>query len=321
MDHQLMAALAALILLPRIYGKSECMQVVGTLVCPQKPVLAKNVQIDLKDEDTLLWENHDQMGRTWSQSNGSFMISGCGADFGPFNTPDPYIVIEHKCPSILRSVMENNGTTRKTQFTLVKRKKRGSAVIFESDKWPNGRIPYVISSSYTPYQRAIIARAMAAYAARTCIRFTPRELFDTDYIIISKTDGCFADFAHVGGGPQQVSLDDECISYATVIHELMHVIGFIHEHQRNDRDYFVNILWQNIIPGANTDFEKLSSVRLSYYGESYDYFSIMHYESVEGSRNGKNTIEARIQAITPLMGKSADFSLSDIKRINRAYKC
>ncbi|KAL4002788.1 Astacin (Peptidase M12A) family protein [Acanthocheilonema viteae] len=207
------------------------------------------------------------------------------------------------------------------QHFPLKRKKRGSAVIFESDKWPNGRIPYVISSSYTPYQRAIIARAMAAYAARTCIRFTPRELFDTDYIIISKTDGCFADFAHVGGGPQQVSLDDECISYATVIHELMHVIGFIHEHQRNDRDYFVNILWQNIIPGANTDFEKLSSVRLSYYGESYDYFSIMHYESVEGSRNGKNTIEARIQAITPLMGKSADFSLSDIKRINRAYKC
>ncbi|VDK74510.1 unnamed protein product [Litomosoides sigmodontis] len=100
-----------------------------------------------------------------------------------------------------------------------------------------------------PYQRAIIARAMAAYAARTCIRFTPREPFDKDYIIISKANGCFADFAHVGGGPQQVSLDDECISYATVIHEFMHVIGFVHEHQRGDRDYFVNILWQNIIPG------------------------------------------------------------------------
>lgn len=73
--------------------------------------------------------------------------------------------------------------------------------------------------------------------------------------------------------------------------------------------------------GAGTDFEKLTSVKLSYYGESYDYFSIMHYESAEGSRNGKNTIEARIQAVTPLMGRSVDFSLSDINRINRAYKC
>ncbi|VDP17293.1 unnamed protein product [Onchocerca flexuosa] len=186
----------------------------------------------------------------------------------------------------------------------LKRKKRGSAVIFENDKWPNGRVPYVISSAYTLHQRAVIARAMAAYAARTCIRFVPRQIFDADYIIISKTDGCFADFAHVGGGPQQVSLADECLNYATVIHEFMHVIGFIHEHQR-----------------AHTDFEKLTSVRLSYYGESYDYFSIMHYESTEGSRNGKNTIEARIQAITPLMGKSVDFSLSDINKINRAYKC
>ncbi|EJW82904.1 zinc metalloproteinase nas-1 [Wuchereria bancrofti] len=203
----------------------------------------------------------------------------------------------------------------------LKRKKRGSAVIFENDKWPNGRIPYVISSTYTLYQRAIIARAISAYATRTCIRFTPRQLYDRDYIIISKTDGCFADFAHVGGGPQQVSLADECLNYATVIHELMHVIGFIHEHQRNDRDHFVNILWQNIIPGANTDFEKLTSVKLSYYGERYDYFSIMHYESTEGSRNGKNTVEAKIQEITPLMGKSSDFSSSDINRINRAYKC
>uniref|UniRef100_A0A8R1TYS6 Metalloendopeptidase n=1 Tax=Onchocerca volvulus TaxID=6282 RepID=A0A8R1TYS6_ONCVO len=212
-----------------------------------------------------------------------------------------------------------------------KRKKRGSAVIFENDKWPNGRIPYIMSSAYTLHQRAIIARAMAAYAARTCIRFVPRQLFDTDYIIISKTDGCFADFAHVGGGPQQVSLTDECLNYATVIHEFMHVIGFIHEHQRDDRDYFVDILKFTevslnetvsfLFSGARTDFEKLTSLRLSYYGESYDYFSIMHYESTEGSRNGKNTIEARIQAITPLMGKSADFSLSDINKINRAYKC
>lgn len=60
----------------------------------------------------------------------------------------------------------------------------------------------------------------------------------------------------------------------------------------------------------------MTSVKLSYYGEGYDYFSIMHYESVEGSRNGENKIEARIQVVTPLMDKSADFSLSDINRIN-----
>lgn len=46
--------------------------------------------------------------------------------------------------------------------------------------------------------------------------------------------------------------------------------------------------------GANTDFDKLSNLGLSYYGEHYDYTSIMHYEANEGSRNGKNTIEAKV---------------------------
>lgn len=59
---------------------------------------------------------------------------------------------------------------------------------------------------------------------------------------------CYADFARVGGR-QQVSLADECIDYATIIHELMHVIGFIHEHQRDDRDQFVRIVWRNVIDG------------------------------------------------------------------------
>uniref|UniRef100_A0A1I8ENT8 ZP domain-containing protein n=1 Tax=Wuchereria bancrofti TaxID=6293 RepID=A0A1I8ENT8_WUCBA len=122
MGHQVVVAFLLILLPLRIYGKSECMQIVGTLVCPQKSMLAGNVQIDLKDEDCKIFDcnTHDQMGRTWSHSDGSFMISGCGADFGPFNEPDPYIIIEHKCPSVLRSTIGNIGSTRKTQFALTK---------------------------------------------------------------------------------------------------------------------------------------------------------------------------------------------------------
>ncbi|VDN02045.1 unnamed protein product [Thelazia callipaeda] len=102
-----------------IVAKSECMQITGTLVCPNRPILAGNLQIDLIDEDPLPWEVDDQMGRTWSQSNGSFLLSGCGADFGPFNSPDPYIVVEHKCPSILHSSIKYQNRT-KMQFALTK---------------------------------------------------------------------------------------------------------------------------------------------------------------------------------------------------------
>ncbi|KAI1713004.1 astacin (Peptidase family m12A) domain-containing protein [Ditylenchus destructor] len=194
---------------------------------------------------------------------------------------------------------------RNDQRFPVKRFRRGSVVALESDKWPTGRIPYVLSSAYTSVQRAVLARAIGAYNAKTCIRFVPKSPSDKDFVVISKLDGCYADFARVGGR-QQVSLADECIDYATVIHEFMHVIGFIHEHQREDRDGFVRIL---------------SAVGLSNYGETYDYFSIMHYESSEGSRNGRSTIEAKVNEYTPLMGKSTDFTRGDLNRINRAYQC
>uniref|UniRef100_A0A1I7XT58 Metalloendopeptidase n=1 Tax=Heterorhabditis bacteriophora TaxID=37862 RepID=A0A1I7XT58_HETBA len=206
------------------------------------------------------------------------------------------------------------------RFPVRRARRGGVGVSSDKDKWPNGRVPYILSTAYSDTQRAVIARAIAAYQKKTCIRFVPKTAHDKDYVVIAKLDGCYADFARVGGR-QQVSLADECIDYATIVHELMHVIGFIHEHQRDDRDNFVRIVWQNVIPGANGDFDKLSNLGLSYYGEAYDYLSIMHYESNEGSRNGKSTIEAKDARFTPIMGKSTDFSPSDLKRVNRAYSC
>ncbi|VDM68783.1 unnamed protein product [Strongylus vulgaris] len=75
-------------------------------------------------------------------------------------------------------------------------------------------------------QRAVIARAIAGYQAKTCIRFVPKSQNDRDYVVISKLDGCYADFARVGGR-QQISLADECMDYATIIHEFMHVVGLL----------------------------------------------------------------------------------------------
>lgn len=49
----------------------------------------------------------------------------------------------------------------------------------------------------------------------------------------------------------------DCMSLGEITHEVMHTLGFSHEHTRPDRDRYVTILWDNIKPGmiTFTDFQ------------------------------------------------------------------
>ncbi len=49
-----------------------------------------------------------------------------------------------------------------------------------------------------------------------------------------------------GDGKQDILLDKDCWNVNTVVHELLHTVGFGHEHQRPDRERYVTILWEKI---------------------------------------------------------------------------
>ena len=45
-----------------------------------------------------------------------------------------------------------------------------NAIRDQSLKWPGGRIPYLISSSFSSQERSVIAGAMKQFHDKTCIR-------------------------------------------------------------------------------------------------------------------------------------------------------
>lgn len=62
---------------------------------------------------------------------------------------------------------------------------------------------------------------------------------------------CYSNLGKVGG-QQGLSLQsDGCVNIGTVQHEFIHAIGFTHEHNRSDRDYHVEVLWDNIPKGKH----------------------------------------------------------------------
>ncbi|CAF1620473.1 unnamed protein product, partial [Didymodactylos carnosus] len=124
-------------------------------------------------------------------------------------------------------------------------------------KWPNARVPYVISSRYNDHERAVIAESIREWESKTCIRFVPASSNDRDYLELTPDDGtnnyCYS---HVGrqGGRQFVKMyAPTCISVGQYVHELGHAIGFGHEHQRPDRDHYIRIKWENIDPRKKID--------------------------------------------------------------------
>ncbi|KAI3410061.1 Astacin (Peptidase M12A) [Globodera pallida] len=187
-------------------------------------------------------------------------------------------------------------------------------------RWPHNEIPYALSSQYGSYSRSVIAKAISEYHSKTCVRFVPRDARKhMDYVWIHPDDGCYSLVGRTGGR-QPLSLDSGCIQVGTIVHELMHAVGFFHEQSRYDRDGYIQILWSNVLRGADDQFEKYSFNTIDQLGEPYDFGSIMHYGPYAFSTNGKRTIVPR-RAGAQRMGQRISFSETDLRKINKLYQC
>ncbi|GMR48482.1 hypothetical protein PMAYCL1PPCAC_18677 [Pristionchus mayeri] len=186
-------------------------------------------------------------------------------------------------------------------------------------RWPNGVIPYELDPNFTAHELEVMKKAFSSYSKSTCIRFEPRD-GEKDFLNVVKGYGCYSQVGRTGG-KQEISLGRGCLFHEIVVHELMHAVGFWHEHSRADRDDHIKIVWENILPGMKSQFDKISAALQDTQGEAYDYRSIMHYDSTAFSKNGKDTITTVVNGFTSVIGQATDLSKNDIIKINKLYEC
>ncbi|CAB0044313.1 unnamed protein product [Trichogramma brassicae] len=179
-----------------------------------------------------------------------------------------------------------------------------------SARWPDAVVPYAISARFT----------MNDFHQQTCVRFKPYSGKESDFLnLTAGKSGCWSSVGRIGGR-QDVNLQaPSCVQKkGTVLHELMHALGFLHEHSRYERDDYVEINWKNIKSGKYTNFEKSNRKATFALGVGYDYGSILHYSSRAFSHNGKPTIRSTVKK---KLGQREELSSKDIKKIRKMYKC
>lgn len=85
---------------------------------------------------------------------------------------------------------------------------------------------------------------------KSCIKFRPFLPTDKDYLWIRGNElGCWS---YVGrqGGAQVLNLQlSACVYHGTIVHELIHTLGFYHQQSAIERDDWVSIHWENIEKG------------------------------------------------------------------------
>ncbi|KAF5304288.1 hypothetical protein FQR65_LT07980 [Abscondita terminalis] len=189
-------------------------------------------------------------------------------------------------------------------------------------RWPNKVIPYMFDASVTASQRQSVTSALNDYVTLTCIRPTLITAPVTDYVLVTNNqNGCFSSVGRQGGR-QILNLQSgtSCFSKGTVLHEFLHALGFFHQQSATERDDYVTIVKENVIPDKLHNFNKYDANTITNFGVKYDYGSVMHYDAYAFSIGaGKKTIITKDP--NAVIGQRAGLSAADIQKLKKMYNC
>lgn len=190
--------------------------------------------------------------------------------------------------------------------------------------WPGGKVPYFIDKRYTSEQRQIIEKGLKHLSDQTnnCVQFVPYSN-QKAYVWIVPGKGCSADAGYKDKQPQHMVLNqDSCMQQQTVIHEATHTLGFDHTQTRQDRDKYLQIVFDNIKPEKWYNFKK-QDTNNELVG--FDFKSVMIYDPINtfAIDQKKPTMLPKPPQSNRLLSdkERPELSKLDIEMIKKFYKC
>ncbi|XP_055343157.1 high choriolytic enzyme 1-like [Paramacrobiotus metropolitanus] len=152
-----------------------------------------------------------------------------------------------------------------------------------------------------------------------CVRFAERKKVkpEKDFVTFGKDEQCSAQLGRVGGR-QDITFTSECLKdRGSVQRYLLRTLGLPYEHTRLDRDKYIVVNSDNILPDHRSEFEKHAGPT---FGLPYDYLSVLHCGINEYAIDKLFPTVVPLLSRTPL-GKSSNLSPSDVAKLSQLYSC
>ncbi|XP_016961721.1 seminal metalloprotease 1 [Drosophila biarmipes] len=199
-----------------------------------------------------------------------------------------------------------------------------NGLINTEKRWPGNVVVYRISDDFDAAHKRAIQSGIDTLEQNTCLRFREATDEDTAYLTVTaKSGGCYTAVGYQAK-PQEMNLEiyplgEGCFRTGTILHEFMHALGFYHQQSSAIRDDYINVVYDNIVPGKEFNFQKYADTVVTDFEMGYDYDSCLHYRPGAFSINGEDTI-VPLDA-TAKIGQRVGLSSKDIDKINIMYKC
>jgi len=154
-----------------------------------------------------------------------------------------------------------------------------SSIVANNDLlWPNNTVTYYFDSNFGNTTKADVA--IHHWELFTTLNFVESTTLSDNDLIIFEGQGCNATVGFRDGRHENsVSIGDNC-DIDDAIHEFGHAVGLYHEQNRNDRDEYIQVFFENIFPSAHTQFIKNEDKgNQSLEFTPFDFQSTMLYSS------------------------------------------